>query len=221
MPKVPKQNHRDSDQDSGKSKETGPVELLSKLERLQSEFGKKQVSGSAPGLGDSAHDEIARELLDQSADLIDRIINNQDLSRQDRLKVIQQARDLFVNETEKLEPAIPDKAPELWRDRNKSLKENPYQFAYRVYRDCFGLLTRGSALRKLDSGLTTAIFRHDEVYGPPRDHTYIPTIAERDSELVESVTWDDIMATASKRTKKLLKAYRAAQSRKQRLKNAC
>ena len=185
----------DSTQDSEKFDLNYVHELRSRLEGI---FQKAE--------GDVERFQ-ADAVSDQITDMIKRLSGDQSLSRSARFSAIIDIENMIALERQSLEPQIPDKAPELWVDRDKSIDENPFQFAKRVYADCFEVLTQG-VLQSLDSGLATAMYRYEKEHGAPNDGTYVPK-KHPAAETEEPVTWEQILHSASLHTRNLLRAYQA------------
>ena len=77
------------------------------------------------------------------------------------------AQDRLV-ESEADDDAIPSKAPELWRERQRT-EEDPVSFTRRVYGSALGKGLGRHHLRALDESLYHSLRRHIRLHGSPPD----------------------------------------------------
>jgi hypothetical protein len=103
---------------------------------------------------------------------------------------------------------LPDKAPSLWADRDRSRKQNPAQFIRAVYKTWFGKGLQRGHIRDLDRGLyqafATWISRH------PEDD--IPELS-RQSEVIDALLAELSLLYDPDMLRKLGLALQARQTR--------
>lgn len=206
MAKAPIPRQSDSDLDSEKFARDRELDVLSQMERLRQELSEIRLSNERRK--SEVRSAFTTEALGDVAEEITRVAHDESLPRQQRLEDLRRVQQLASKQAEMLEPRVPEKAPELWRNRNKRLNENPYQFARRVYAVCIDLITKNS-IKRLDKSLYNRMLEFDKTCEKKNNPDYIPTLAEKREYAAQLITWSDVLAAVPPDARELLRAYQS------------